>query len=599
MTGRRATQQAYLVRRVLDAFLREDVGECASRGRVVDALPEAIGAGVPGDVLAGAWLTAAHLGDWYLPVAECRFMQDWRARAACVVHRDTDGTYRPAWDLERIVKCFLPGEDGDGRAAREAFIDECRVAVEHGVACAELRHDAARDDVYNGHDQLRGWVRAHLQFERVAAFQDHPFYPTARAKLGFGVDDLAHFGPESGRSFSLRWMAVPLSIYRAQHDVLPEWWPTWSDVGLPASLAMTHRLVPVHPFSWRTALDAWLLEAGLKAAVIKAPHAAVPVLPTLSVRSLVVVAKPRQHLKVPLPIRTLGARNIRTIKPSTVSDGARMQALLGDVRRAEPWMQEHLLLTDEARGATVAGKPFLGFILREYPNVPDDSLVVPVAALVARGDDGIPVYRVLAETCYGGDVVAFFRDYVRTTLRLHLTLWLRYGIALESNQQNSLVVLSPSGGMPRLRLLLKDNDAGRVWSDKLSGRVPTAAGRLRELIDRRIVVTDEASLFRMFVTITFHLNIAVWVEHLITDGVLSRGDGYLAVARMIDDELKRLDAMGNDTRYARQVLLHEARHPAKYLLRAASLEDKRTTGASDVNKFYGISAPNPLAGRVP
>jgi hypothetical protein len=40
------------------------------------------------------------------------------------------------------------------------------------------------------------------------------------------------------------------------------------------------------------------------------------------------------------------------------------------------------------------------------------------------------------------------------------------------------------------------------------------------------------------------------------------------------------------------VLLENARLPLKYLLRAASLESKASTGAADINKFYGETAPN-------
>jgi len=41
-------------------------------------------------------------------------------------------------------------------------------------------------------------------------------------------------------------------------------------------------------------------------------------------------------------------------------------------------------------------------------------------------------------------------------------------------------------------------------------------------------------------------------------------------------------------------LLCARMHPVKYLLQSASLLSKQECGASDVNKFYGMTGPNPL-----
>ncbi len=60
------------------------------------------------------------------------------------------------------------------------------------------------------------------------------------------------------------------------------------------------------------------------------------------------------------------------------------------------------------------------------------------------------------------------------------------------------------------------------------------------------------------------------------------------IATLLDE----FEAQGESVRLARQLLLKERRLPLKYLLRAASLEDKNSTGVTDVNKFYGQSAPN-------
>lgn len=184
----------------------------------------------------------------------------------------------------------------------------------------------------------------------------------------------------------------------------------------------------------------------------------------------------------------------------------------------------------------------------------------------------------------------FFADYLDLTLRLHLLLWVRYGMALESNQQNSVLVFSDEA--PGLRLLIKDNDAGRIWADRLARACPDLAARLNDLQDRRIVVSDALPLAQMFSTITLQLNIAVLVEGLSAAGHVSREDLYRQVRARIEEVLNDLAAQGEAVDLARQVLLEDERLYIKYLLRAASLESKESTGATDVNKFYGKSAPN-------
>ncbi|MFB6260705.1 MAG: IucA/IucC family C-terminal-domain containing protein, partial [Thiohalorhabdaceae bacterium] len=201
------------------------------------------------------------------------------------------------------------------------------------------------------------------------------------------------------------------------------------------------------------------------------------------------------------------------IKPSTLTDGAKVQVLLGRLAAEIPGVGERLLLTEEAQGAHVASQSFLGFMQRSYPaGLDGDTSMASVAALAAPAPNGRIVFAELARAYYQGDARALFTDYLTLTLRLHLTLWIRYGVALESNQQNSTVVLSR--GTPQLRLLLKDNDAPRIDTEHLVQRRPDLAGLVQGLQDPRIRVTDPLPLAQMVVTITLQLNIGAIVEAL-------------------------------------------------------------------------------------
>jgi len=205
------------------------------------------------------------------------------------------------------------------------------------------------------------------------------------------------------------------------------------------------------------------------------------------------------------------------------------------------------------------------------------------------------VAQLLADRFYDGDLAALLDEYLDLTLALHLRLWLRYGIALESNQQNSVIVLSTQG--PRLCLLLKDNDAARIHPPQLARRRPDLAAMTDNLLDRRICVDEALPLAQMFTTITLQLNIAVPIEGL--GPLLGQTPAalYAALRGRIAAVLATLAAEGEEVALARQMLLEDERQYAKYLLVAATLAEKSDTGAADVNKYYGRSAPNFLRTR--
>lgn len=587
----RSVAESTIALRVLDALLREDVRGCASQGTPAQSVPR----DAPVHPHTGPWLGLDHLpgGALWIPVHPATFMQAWRGAGLPLLWRAGDGRWRTLDTLEQVLAVFAAGLPAAGAALFRAFADECRLAVAH----RELA-DQARSGWYaQAPRRPDSWHASLLHYDRVAAFHDHPLYPTARAKLGFDDASLAAYGPETQQGFALRWLALPRALVHASGGPAAAPWPSFGDVGLAPALADSHALLPVHPFVWDGALQAMLDEAGLAAVAVRAPGAWLHVTPTLSVRTLALRDAPEWHIKVPLTIRTLGAKNIRTIKPSTIADGHRVQSLLGAIATREPALAGRVLLTDERHGAHADHRTFLGYILRRYPATDlADADVVAVAALAAPVPGGTLAVQELAQRWYGGDLAALFAAYLDLTLELHLLLWLRYGVALESNQQNSVLVLDRVDGKPRLRLLLKDNDAARIQVAVLARRWPELARHVAQLDDARIAVEDELPLAQMFTTITLQLNIAALVESIAPVLAQPPAALYGQVRERIDTLLRRLAGEGEDTAMARRVLLDDERLYLKCLLVAATLAEKTETGATDVNKFYGHSAPNFLRG---
>lgn len=577
-----------LTQRLIDALIREDVAGCQSRSMVLSEEE------VPHEGAApGKWLKwELQQGILWVPVLSCTFMQPWQWSGDALVWAPK-GPTKDSVQLDRydqVLFCLRPLSRDEHSTQHQAYEAECDTAVDHDQLCRQekarwFHHLRQSGEAW---PRLYDWAGRVLFYDRLAAFLDHPFYPSARAKSGFDTVALQAYAPEFAPTFKLRWLAVPRTRTHQLGD-LPRCWPDFPSVGLNASLADDYQLVPVHPHLWHTALPAYLADTDLEGQVHLAPTPALWVHPTLSVRTLQVSQEPHVHLKVPLTIRTLGARNIRTVKPSTLYDGATVQHLLAEVAASDLDLRGRYRVTDESAGTHVDDLTWLGVIVRRYPDNLAQTTIVPVAALLAQGADGRCAIEALAERFYKGDLETLIQHYLELTLGVHLRLWLKYGIALESNQQNSMLVLHDDG---TLQLLLKDNDAPRLWPARLCERRPDLAPLVDGLRDARIRVNNEVPLAQMFTTITLQLNAAVLLEGLVARGYGTRRDWYRRLRNQVEAILQALEQEGIATAFARHCLLEEKYLYAKYLLRAGSLESKVQTGAADINKFYGKTAPN-------
>ena len=578
----------YLTQRLVDALIREDVAGCQSDSQAVGT---ATVPGSPGRPATWLRLTLAR-GVLWLPVNPATFMQRWQWSGDALIWQPADQTegVSEVDHYEQVLACLTADEHDDSGEQLAVYADECRTAESHAAFCQKERlrwFDEIRHQGQSWRDFSRLSERL-LYFDRLAAFLDHPFYPSARAKSGFDGAALAAYAPEFAPRFQLRWLAIPGPEVTAVGE-LPGCWPDFIEVGLDNRLADSHHLLPVHPHLWDTALSDYLSNTEIGARVIRAPTPALWVQPTLSVRTLQLEAAPDVHVKVPLTIRTLGNRNIRTVKPSTLYDGHTVQQILQEISGNDPVLQGAFTVTDESSGLHVGDLPWLGCIVRRFCRFSDQQQIVPVASLLADSPDGRCVAQMMADEFNHGELTEWVRQYVALTLTVHLRLWLVYGIALESNQQNSMVLLTP--GRPP-QLLFKDNDAPRVWPDRLCGQISTMDSKVAQLRDRRILVNDDTPLAQMFTTITLQLNLAVILEGLAARGLGSRTQWYKLLREELISVFGQLDDDGVNTQSAREVLLEDRQLYTKYLLRAGSLESKSRTGAADINKFYGKLAPN-------
>ncbi|RKE18771.1 IucA/IucC family protein [Streptomyces sp. TLI_171] len=554
------TAAEQLTLRVLSALLREDVLGLRSGG-VAERRAD------------GRWLRRGELA---LPVVAEGFQCEDAARLPLL---EADG--RVLRDLPEILDRLAVEADPLDRPGHLAFAEECRQTL----ATMEL-HERVRDGVHDRLAEAYGkdpaqWsgLGASLAFDTLAAYLDHPVYPTARGRSGLDEGQLRAYAPEFHPSFELRWLAVPAGELDV-HGVapLPRWWPTARQLGFEG----TYLTIPVHPLTADRLPD-------LPGAVL-AEEPYLEVLPTLSMRTVAVAHDPSLHLKLPLATATLGQRNRRTIKPGTLADGAAGQVLLQAVLAREPRLAARILHADEQCHAQAAGEELLAVLLRRYPAGLDGAVTVPLAALLAPAPGGRLVVDHLAERFYAGSVLALYRELLELLIDWQATLF-GYGIALESHQQNTSLVLDTADGATRLRLLYKDNDGPRINTARLG----ELAHHRRLFDDERIFGDRDRPLTDLFTTITVHLCTASLAFGLADHGRAELADTLGLLRDTLAAAADRLGPVGEPLRTD---LLDAPRLPVKAMVTAGTLLAKDRSGAADINKHY-TSGPNYLlrAGR--
>jgi IucA / IucC family/Ferric iron reductase FhuF-like transporter len=569
--------EAGLAAAVIDTLLAEDYGGLAGH---VERTPDGPALRLPGG------------RDLVLPLRACAFLADWRvARPA------------PGLRLDDVLAALAAVADAEDAAGVAAFGAECRAAL----AALRLRERhlpavrAALARVDPG-----GWLGpdGSVRYDALAAGQPHPVYPASAARLGFGEQDGLRYAPEFRPEFELNWVAVPgAAIVRpaAAGCGRPGWWPAPADVGLPAALAGSHDLIPVHPVTARQVLGDALAEAGLAGAetglagaeaglagaearlagAVVAPGPWLRVRPTLSVRTVAVTGQPGVQLKLPLPVSTLGLRNQRAIIPATLADGALVHQVLTTVTGRDPGL-DRLLLADDGDYAH-AGHRYLGYLLRRLPGGLAACRIVPVAALLAPGQGG----RLVIEDLAGAAGLSeFFLAYLDLVFGVAVRLFVRYGIALEAHQQNAAVVVGPGRS---LRLLVKDFDGTLINHGRLASALGSAAPEPSRFADPRLLTGSDDALADVFITITVHL-----CAGALAFGLAGRLPQALDLVR--DALSAALDEHGGAPAAAllRRRVLAADRLPGKAMVTAGTLRDKARTGASDVNKCYGPAGPNYL-----
>lgn len=361
---------------------------------------------------------------------------------------------RVAVDLESLIG-HLPAP----LERREALLEELEATLQHARECRRLPD------------------RRDLDTEALdsALHEGHPYHPCFKTRLGFRGDDPVRFGPESGHSFRLHWLAVPRDRLVAR---LPEVeWSFWDrELGATTARALRaalhdsgtdtchHHLMPVHPWQWRQLSEGPLGPALARGEIISLGAFGDVYRSSQSLRSLFNASRPGQAcVKLSLGISNTSSR--RHLDPHSVPSAPSISRWLNRTVDADPRFAQHypLRLLDEYAGLLVTGHPErpteqsalageLGAIWRRgiATRLVEGERAVPCNALFAVEADGRPFIHPWIER-YG---VGAWLDALLHTLVLPVWhLLVAHGIAVEAHAQNALLVVRD--GWP-VALLLRD-----------------------------------------------------------------------------------------------------------------------------------------------
>lgn len=376
-----------------------------------------------------------------------------------------------------------------------------------------------------------------LSLERLSAWRDRPFHPTARAKVGWSGKDYRRFSPELSSGFSVSWIAV-----RRDHLQM-------SSAASRASLAAAvlcerdqsrlnqvmsaaglcsadYLALPVHPWQAQRVLPERFTAEIETRICVPLPFVTGNYFPTASLRSLAPMGGQGTHLKLPLGIDSLGALRILPLR--YLANGEKGQRLLQQVMTRQDWLRRRVYLADETRwwafhtpeltsnSDEFADQPgHLACLLRQYPRIlgaDEQRQLVPIAALAVKPwsrqvwSQWLSLRR---EADSGPSVLALFAEISAELISTALA-FARDGVMPELHGQNVVLVLREG---QIAGLLLRDHDTVRLYRPWMQAAGIADPGyQVKPGTPNTLILNQPEILLSYFLTLVVQVNLAAIID---------------------------------------------------------------------------------------
>ncbi|MBE1277751.1 IucA/IucC family protein [Enterovibrio baiacu] len=416
--------------------------------------------------------------------------------------------------------------------------------------------------------QLSRWNMQHLpkrlsrRLSRYSALEHqldegHPYHPSFKARTGFTESDHRSFGPETGNTFNLYWLAVRHSHFKQTLPVeQTNFWlnelghaqwsrlsgalnaheGTWEDYGL----------LPIHPWQWQQLKEGWLAKYLATKAIIFLGIGSDKYAATQSVRTLL-NKDASLHPNIKLPMNMVNTSSHRNLATHSVCLAPLVSQWLENTLIGDAEL-EGVSILNEYAGARFADdsldvrtSPELGqlaVIFRESVelHLKAGEEAVPFNAIMMVENDGLPFITGWVER-YGLD--AWLAQLIEVTVTPIWHLLVKHGIGIEPHGQN--MVLVHRDGWPE-RIIVRDFHESVEYNAAFirdAKAVPNFAAIEPSLIDAPLddyYAMSSIELLRELVMDTLFIYNLADVSHLIsTFYPLPEHEFWRRVSRKLDD----------------------------------------------------------------
>lgn len=386
------------------------------------------------------------------------------------------------WEHLKINPASLKRHQDEVTDAAQFFIDsqsETKMSdIILGNFLEEMHNTLYSDLILHENNKKMSSVElADLSGEQIQFhLNGHPKILLNKGRIGWGIQDLARFAPESKQAFRPYWIAVKNDFLQGQHpeiDLLNECFDQKAlEVFLSKAKDLSINLnsysfIPVHPWQWDNFIRIQFAAYLASGEMIFLGEAGDEYLPQISIRTLSNKTRPdKVDLKLPLSI--LNTSCVRGLPAQTISLGPEISRILTKICQYDSVLKESgIEILQEKAGvafvhpsyAQIKEAPYryheyLGAIWRESADskIEQDEKAIIAASLFYQDTRGHSLIGEYIKRS-GLTVTEWLEKYFKTVVIPLYHLQLNYGVGMVAHGQNIILKLknfAPSG------MILKD-----------------------------------------------------------------------------------------------------------------------------------------------
>ncbi|BCN87149.1 staphyloferrin B biosynthesis protein SbnC [Staphylococcus argenteus] len=442
--------------------------------------------------------------------------------------------------------------------------------------------------------------------EQFASLKDRPFHPLAKEKRGLSETDYQVYQAELNQSFPLMVAAVKKTHMihgdEADYDELESLTAPIKDQATDLlnnkGLSIDdYVLFPVHPWQYQHILPNIFAKEIAEKLVVLLPLKFGDYLSSSSMRSLIDVASPYNHVKVPFAMQSLGA--LRLTPTRYMKNGEQAERLLRQLINKDEVLAKYVTVCDETAWWSYMGqdndifKDQLGHLtvqLRKYPEVlaqNDEQQLVSMAALAAND---CTLYQMICgkDNLSQNDIMTLFEDIAQVFLKVTLS-FMQYGALPELHGQN--ILLSFEEGRVQ-KCVLRDHDTVRIYKPWLTAhQLSLPQYVVREDTPNTLINEDLETFFAYFQTLAVSVNLYAIIDALQDLFGVSEHDLMSLLKRILKNEVATISWVTVDQLAVRHILFEKQTWPFKQIL--LPLLYQRDSGGGSMPSGL-TTVPNPM-----